>query len=487
MKGREGSDTYLFMLGDGQDTIEDYARYGTAATDRIVRGGGLTPERVKIGNAGEHLVISLLDESGHPTGDVLTAKLAYTDSKYRIEELEYGDGTVLDAVGIMAEASKYVEGTESDDTLSGNGYDNIILGFGGADTLTVGVGNDTLHGGEGDDTLLTHENAASWTTMQNYANTFWGGPGNDVMKGREGADTYLSMLGDGQDTIEDYARYGTTAKDRIVLGEGLTPERVIIGNAGAHLVIRLLDELGQPTGDVLTAEHAYTDSKYRIEELEYGDGTVLNTTALMVKASEYVNGTEADDTLSGNGYDNIILGLDGADTLNSGSGDDRLEGGEGEDTITGDAGNNTLHGGEGNDTLQINESAASWTTMKEFHNTLWGGLGNDVMKGREGSDTYLFMLGDGQDTIEDYARYGTAATDRIVLGEGLTPERVKVGNAGDHLVISLLDASGQPTGDVLTAEWAYTNSKYRIEELEYGDGTVLDAAALIFEASKIVF
>ena len=36
-----------------------------------------------------------------------------------------------------------------------------------------------------------------------------------------------------------------------------------------------------------------------------------------------------------------------------------------------------------------------------------GGHGNDVLRGGEGSDTFVFHLGDGKDTISDFAASGS--------------------------------------------------------------------------------
>ncbi|MCK9739925.1 hypothetical protein LT707_25530, partial [Pseudomonas syringae pv. syringae] len=50
--------------------------------------------------------------------------------------------------------------------------------------------------------------------------------------------------------------------------------------------------------------------------------------------------------------------------------------------LYGNGGNDTLSSGNGNDILS-------------------GGKGNDFLSGGVGSDTYLFNLGDGQDTIQE--------------------------------------------------------------------------------------
>ena len=100
-----------------------------------------------------------------------------------------------------------------------------------------------------------------------------------------------------------------------------------------------------------------------------------------------INGTAANDTLTGGAGSDVITGH---------AGDDRLIGGDGNDTLKGGAGNDKLLGGAGNDYLQ-------------------GGTGNDVLVGGTGNDTFFFKKGDldawtpsgGGDLIQDFSGAGT--------------------------------------------------------------------------------
>ena len=73
---------------------------------------------------------------------------------------------------------EYLIGSAYDDTLSGNGVDNVYL--------EGDSGNDTLIGGVGDDYLI-------------------GGTGNDVLQGGAGNDMFVFTKGDGLDTIVDFS------------------------------------------------------------------------------------------------------------------------------------------------------------------------------------------------------------------------------------------------------------------------------------------
>ncbi|MCS9381705.1 calcium-binding protein, partial [Pseudomonas aeruginosa] len=78
---------------------------------------------------------------------------------------------------------------------------------------------------------------------------------------------------------------------------------------------------------------------YRLEEIRFVDGQVLNIDA--VKALVQKGTTESDR----------LYGYAVADTLSGGLGNDSLYGYAGNDLLQGDEGNDTLYGGAGEDTL----------------------------------------------------------------------------------------------------------------------------------------
>jgi Ca2+-binding RTX toxin-like protein len=132
----------------------------------------------------------------------------------------------------------------------------------------------------------------------------------------------------------------------------------------------------------------YSVAPYRIEQVNFADGTVWGVNDLVSRISTFI-GTSGGDTLFGNQNDNLLQGLDGDDLLSGQGGSDVLEGGQGSDRLFGDAANDTLCGGEGSDTLS-------------------GGAGTDL---------YIFNIGDGMDTIEDSA---AGEGNVIQLGGGIS-------------------------------------------------------------------
>ncbi|WP_332870289.1 calcium-binding protein, partial [Psychromonas sp. Urea-02u-13] len=173
----------------------------------------------------------------------------------------------------------------------------------------------------------------------------------------------------------------------------------------------------------------------------------------------------------------------GDDILHGQSGHDKLEGGEGNDTLTVDgSGNNTLDGGAGDDTLKVNRTTNH--SYQKAHssaasNTFIGGLGNDRLEGAVGADIYVFNTGDGHDTINDYdIRHVWGGSynkkDQIVLGEGITQDALTIRRDGNHMVLVI---GGGDSGDSITIENAYTDGRYRIEEIVLADKTVIAGTA----------
>lgn len=131
----------------------------------------------------------------------------------------------------------------------------------------------------------------------------------------------------------------------------------------------------------------------------------------------------AGDLIIGTSGNDAIVGANGADTLNGGRGNDSLFGASGPDLLLGGLGNDPLNGGDGPDVLD-------------------GGLGNDTLTGGSGPDTFVIRVGDGSDTITDFARTGSSK-DAIGLADGLTKNQLYLQNSGGNGVIRYQNASGE--------------------------------------------
>lgn len=127
-------------------------------------GAGISASDITLSRSGDYDLI--LGING--TSDQVKIQNWGNETRYRIERVEFADGTVWDAAQVQSQITAFpIVGTEAADTLRAWPDENATLrGLGG---------NDTLYGNSGKDILV-------------------GGTGND---------TYLFNLGDGQDTISD--------------------------------------------------------------------------------------------------------------------------------------------------------------------------------------------------------------------------------------------------------------------------------------------
>ncbi len=128
-------------------------------------------------------------------------------------------------------------------------------------------------------------------------------------------------------------------------------------------------------------------------------------------------GDDNDNSLTGTNGNDLIAGLGGADIIRGTSGDDVLRGDGndrsssaggvgGSDIIYGGAGNDRIGGKGGNDIL-FGEEGDDRLWGDAGDDILFGGAGNDVLTGDDnsggkGSDTFVFAVGEGTDTITDF-------------------------------------------------------------------------------------
>ncbi len=161
-------------------------------------------------------------------------------------------------------------------------------------------------------------------------------------------------------------------------------------------------------------------------------------------------GNEGNDTLDGGDGDDVLYGSIGKDILNGSSGNDALYGNSGKDILDGGDGDDVLRGGKGEDTLR-------------------GGKGADYLRGDKGNDTYLFGLGDGNTTINNYDT-NVGSVDVLRFLEGITASDITVNrsNVDLHLIIG-------STEEVIKLESFFSsNSSYELDKIEFFDGSSLN-------------
>lgn len=424
LAGAQGNDTYVFGSGWGQDRI--YNDDGRAGRRDVIRfTEGVLAQDISLRRAGNALHLT------HANGDRIEVAHYFLDEAagvYRIDEIQFADGSLWDVATVKAAVlaatagNDTLEGYASNDAISGLGGDDTISGNAGADTLSGGVGNDTLQGGSGNDVLD-------------------GGAGNDYLLGGYGDDTYVFGRGWGQDRI--YNDDGASGrKDVIRFSAGVLAADIQLRRSGNALIITHAD------GDRIEVTHYFLGEGagvYRIDEIQFADGTAWDVAA--VKAAVIPStGTAGNDTIQGYATDDVLSG---------GAGDDKLYGNGGNDILAGDGGKDTLYGGVGDDILN-------------------GSEGNDYLSGDAGNDTYVFDLGWGQDRV--YNDDGKAGRrDVIRFTDGVAAQDISLSRSGDVLLLTHSNGDRVEVTHYFIGEAA---GVYRIDEIQFADGTLWDVAAV---------
>jgi serralysin len=237
--------------------------------------------------------------AGLSAGSVMGQPVYITDS-YGLNL--YTAFTVRIAIGAIIENATGVSG---DYSITGNTYNNVIIG---------GLGNDKLNGGAGIDTA-------------SYAGA---GAGVTVNLGLTSAQ---NTVGAGTDTLLSFENLtGSSFNDTLT---GTSGNNVLTGGSGTDTVSYA------NAGAGVTANLGLTAAQNTVGA---GADTLLSF--------ENLTGSSFNDTLTGNSGNNV---------LNGDLGNDKLFGGAGNDIVAGGNGNDTLSGGLGIDYFCFNTSLNTTT------------------------------------------------------------------------------------------------------------------------------
>lgn len=379
--------------GDGKgDILAGFARLTGSAKNDIL--SGTAGVNAILGDAGDDTIAGrggsdFLDGGANgTTGD--TVSYAGLAAGVTID-LNVQSGKAQ-SNGDMLFGFENVTGTDHNDTLTGNGGNNVIIGGLGDDTITGADGNDKLIGGgtalaPGDDTVsyllaLTGVKVSLALTSAQVT----GGAGTDTISGFE--------------NIDGSQHSDTLTGDKFAnLLMGMNGDDVLQGGEGADTLNGGSHNAGGDTA-------SYTASKLGVVvDLTVGTQAAFNGVA--------VNGDAAGDVLVG--MENLI-GSAKADTLIGDAGSNILEGGLGNDILAGNGGADTISfasatgavtfslalqgtaqktGGAGTDTATgftniIGGKGADKLTGDGGGNIITGGVGADKLDGGAGTDLFIF-------------------------------------------------------------------------------------------------
>ncbi|MEW6292453.1 MAG: calcium-binding protein [Pseudomonadota bacterium] len=485
---------------DGTGNSSDNVIRGNSGNNRLDGGGGYNDQL--IGGRGDDIYVVTTQSSNwaqvvelQGEGNDTVLATSYNHNAYalpaNVENVVYEERSIY-----TGESS--IIGNALDNTIAikdnGASYQFILDGGTGADTLIGGKGSDTYIVDSPDDTVIETGglNGGFDTVKASFdyvlgrdiealvltGSATVGGTGNSLnntldgsqnaaanrLAGGAGNDTYI--VGDG-DSIAELAGEGV---DTVVIGSGFS---------GTTFSLSWYDNVEAMTlGDALGASN--------------------------------IEGTGADDTLTGNSASNTILGGGGDDVLYDGvrggtqlyGATDFLEGGEGNDRLESFAGKDVLDGGAGNDTLVSHSATCRFSGMfgddtvfcnSGYTKAVFADLaakdvqlersGNDlVIRGPAGSGTvtvkYHFLTGLESISFADGVYWDNVQIGiRVAQGNAVTEgDDVVLGNAGAD-IISLLGGNDAAWGaegdDTITAgvgvDWIYGGDG--ADQLIGGSGT----------------
>ncbi|WP_205910250.1 calcium-binding protein, partial [Rhizobium sp. FKY42] len=496
--GANGSDTFIYSSGDGNDIIFDGSHAkADVETDTLILTD-LNPEDVQLSRSDIDLLIRDLR-----TGQTIENEgffWAWETTGQGIDVIQFADGTTWNRVQMRDMA--WVWGSAAKDVLVADyTYDNVFVG------------------GTGDDILQS-------SSVRGSAN---GG-------GSNGNDRFLYAIGDGNDLIFD-GSHSLLEKDRLIFS-GINPDDIRLLVDGIDIIIKIL-----PTDHKIVDEGAMWNRQFvgqGLDEIEFANGAVWDREDIHYWATEgsiFYQGTSVNDRVIGSYLDQRLGGGGGADYIDGGAGSDLIFGDSGNDTLAVSISNlgdlDQLNGGDGIDTatfvdqptgiyadlVQNNGEVRTWNssissnsegrliaTLTEVENiigttqddklfgddaanilsgkagndtldgrsgndTLVGGQGNDTLLGYNGDDTYIFDFGDGDDLIDERPDQGN---DTLKL-TGILPELVTFSLIENDLLISI-DGGGslrlRGTGAGLHFD------QYGIEAILFDNGTKWDATYL---------
>lgn len=307
LAGGGGKDVYQFARGFGHDLINNHDE--NSNQDDVVAFTNMNRKDFMIMR--DNISLYLRSISGADELRIMGQFLSNT--KWRIGEIRFADGSVLTADEIERELRKttegddYIYGSKGNDIINGKGGNDVISGeegddelygedgnddlvgsagndklSGGAgddslnggegrDHLSGGAGNDELVGGEGDDQL--HGNEGDDKLYGGTGNDLLiGGSGNDTLSGSAGNDIYRFARGFGHDVINNYDA-GLGRHDSIDFSD-INRSDVDIRREGGNLVLRSKDGKDQIT----VTNHFFNG--WQIDSIRFADGTTLDHDAI---------------------------------------------------------------------------------------------------------------------------------------------------------------------------------------------------------------
>ena len=375
--------------------------FGDGAANRLFGGGGddkivagLGDDRVE-GGAGADTLDAGTDEYPGLTpgfGGVDTLSYASSTGGVRIDlsrqyaaggatneqqRAHYAVGSGGDASGDKFRGFEHVTGGMGNDRLTGDAYNNLLIGGPGADVLDGGAPHVINAGADGQFGTADDVMTGADTDTVSYAGSSAGVTITFTERTRrvnnEDVTTHdgVGSGGDAEgDRLLNIDKVIGTAHDDMFIASNLTQQF----DGGENAVI----------DDPMTPDDERIDSDtVSYANLDVSVGTIVAGSANYLNIENLIGGS-GDDTLIGdanpsrlvgNAGEDILSGFAGADTLIGGAGNDNIGGGDGFDLLNGGPGGDHMDGDTG-DPVNMPRTAQYQANNVQSFRSLVGGRAN---------------------------------------------------------------------------------------------------------------
>jgi Ca2+-binding RTX toxin-like protein len=451
--GGTGADT--ITTGDDADAILLTDNFGndTISGGEGTTSGGTDSDTLDASALSSGVDITLTaDEAGTAILGADTATFDGIEEFILSSQADTFDGTAATTTGTSVNAG------DGDDSITGTGVADRLLGGAGQDTIDGGTGIDTIDGGDDADTIVLSD-----------------GFGDDVISGGEFISTGTDF-----DTL-DTSNLTTSVN-----------------------VTLTIDEVGTAVSGGDTASYTGIEAYVLSDNDDTFDASASISSAISVDAgagSDSILGTDLSDTLTGGAGQDTIEGSTGADTIDGGDDADLIILNDGFD-------NDIIAGGEGTSLGGVDEDTIDATSLSSGVDVTFSSDQTGIFT--DGTDTASFTGIERFDLTasdDDFSAaldtagatiYAGAGDDTIITGSGddtlsggTGADELTAGAGDDTLIFSVGDtASGGDGDDLFTVSPLIGASANITVTGGEGDeilGDTLNLQGRIFDPSDIVY
>jgi Ca2+-binding RTX toxin-like protein len=344
-----GTRTFMGMLDlDGDGATDDL---------RMIYSGGATIDLMSIQMSTIFMAPNTPFLSGNPFNDTIVGtSRGESVNGMEGDDIIYGGGGIDNLSGFEGNDTLY--GQADADQLSGDFGDDFLSGGDGSDILFTSIGNDTLIGDSGDDWIRqSFINAGGISDLD----LLLGGDGNDTIEA--GVAWEYIDAGPGDDRVFASGVISAVGLDALHGGVG-NDTLFLDGFGSASLTVNLAWGVMQLSGGQSGSLSGFETIRFGFANdvvVGWSGNPVLDLAGGNDWFADYSPaGAASNDTVLGGSGNDGLYGLAGDDSLNGGDGDDFVIGGDGADTLEGGMGADWMAGGAGADVFVFRSSQFFW-------------------------------------------------------------------------------------------------------------------------------